>query len=411
MILPKPLRQTLLTPGIVKRLSALSWFSYPFIVFTLSRLFLTLVGYVAEVALPSQSGNGFWQINAENLFLDIWARWDSSYYLNIVDAGYFFHPGEKSTVAFFPLYPLLVDLLNSLLQSPVLAGILVSNFCFLLALGFLYQLTKLELGEAAARRTVFFLCIFPTSFFFSAVYTESIFLLFALASMYFARTKRWGWAGIMGALCASSRIVGVIMWGVMGLEWLKHHGWQLTKIHKKTTWACLWPALRQDWRSLLAISATPLGLLSYMYFLLLNFSDATAFMTVQAAWGRESLGTLAILYRDFSGLSHQHLLSGQGDIWWHVIFDSSAFFLALGSSFFIWKRLGSSYALYVILSALIPSLSSTQSLMRYILGMFPVFMMLGLWSRNERLAELLKMLFPLLGGLFFALFVNWYFVA
>ncbi len=396
---------------VSEKVKGFSWFGYPLSVFFLSRTLLLIVGYVAEVAFPSQKGQGFYQINSENLLLDIWARWDSSYYLNIVDTGYFFHPGEKSTVAFFPLYPLMVDLLNSVVKNPVLAGIVISNLCFLAALAFFYLLTRLELGEKVARRSIFYLCFFPTSFFFSAVYTESTFLLFALASMYFARKQRWGWAGIMGALCANSRIVGVIMWGVMGLEWLKYHGWQLSKIHKKATWAGLWPALKQDWRSLLAISATPLGLLSYMVFLQQNFYDSIAFMTVQAAWGRESLGTLAILYRDLTGLSQQHFLTGQGDIWWHVFFDSSAFFLALGSSFFIWRRLGSSYAIYVLLSALVPSLSSTQSLMRYILGMFPVFMMLGLWGENATLDKGLNMLFAMLSALFFALFVNWYFVA
>ena len=392
-------------------LKQLAWLGYPLMMFFLSRTLLILVGYVAEIALPSQQGQDFWQISSENIFLDIWARWDSGYYLNIVESGYFFHPGEKSTVAFFPLYPLLLDLLNGLINNPVLAGIWISNVSFVAALAFFYLLCRLELGEQVARRSLFYLCFFPTSFFFSAVYTESSFLLFAVASMYFARKQRWGWAGIMGAICASSRIVGVIMWGVIGLEWLKRHGWQLSKIQQKSTWSCLWPALRQDWRSLVAISATPLGLLAYMYFLQQNFADAFAFMTVQAAWGRESLGTLAILYHDINGLAQQELLTGQGDIWWQVVFDSAAFFLAISSSFFIWRRLGSSYALYVLLSAVIPSLSSSQSLMRYILGMFPVFMMLGLWGQSKHIHQGLSMLFAMLLALFFTLFVNWYFVA
>jgi len=393
------------------QLTRYTWLRHILSIFFVSRLLLVIVGYVAEIALPSQTGQDFWQINSQNIFLDIWARWDSGYYLNIVQDGYFYRPGEKSTVAFFPLYPLFVDFLDSLLKNPVLAGIMVSNSCFIAALIFLYKLTHLELGEEAAKRAVTYLCIFPTSFFFSAVYTESTFLVFAVASLYFAKKKRWGWAGIMGMLCASSRIVGVIMWGVVGLEWLRLHGWTLTKVYKKEAWLGFVGGLKSDWHSLVALSAIPLGLFSYMVFLKQSFTDPIAFWSVQAAWGRESLGTIAILIRDIGGLLSQDIMTGQGDIWWHVGFDSLALLSALVISVFIWRKLGSSYALYVLLSALIPSLSSTQSLMRYFLVMFPIFMLLGYWGKHKAVHETLSLSFSVLAGLFFALFVNWYFVA
>ncbi|MEO0597264.1 MAG: hypothetical protein AAF126_14235, partial [Chloroflexota bacterium] len=93
------------------------------------------------------------------------------------------------------------------------------------ALIFLYRLTAFEFDDETAGRTVFYIAAFPTAFFFSAVYTESTFLLFSVGAFYFARKGEWGWASVMGMLCAGSRIVGVIRFGVIGLEWLRLHGW------------------------------------------------------------------------------------------------------------------------------------------------------------------------------------------
>jgi len=77
----------------------------------------------------------------------------------------------------------------------------------------------------------------------------------------------------------------------------------------------------------------------------------------------------------------------------------------------IWRRLGASYALYCIISIVIPSTSGTGSLSRYALVVFPVFMMLGYWGRRQWLDRLLVITFSVLLGVFTTMFVNWIFVA
>jgi len=101
----------------------------------------------------------------------------------------------------------------------------------------------------------------------------------------------------------------------------------------------------------------------------------------------------------------------KGDIWWHVVLDLSAYFGVLFIAVAIWKRLGASYALYCIISIVIPSFSGTSSLSRYALVIFPAFMMLGYWGRRQWLDRAVVITFSVLLGILTAMFVNWVFVA
>jgi hypothetical protein len=223
------------------------WITRPLLAFIITRVIVFFSGYLAEIAIPGVTASGLYHVNPNNVFLDIWARWDSGFYLRVAEQGYWFQPGQQSGVAFFPLYPLLINVLKPIFGSYLAAGVIVSNSLFLGALIFLYNLTELEFGESAASRTVFYIAAFPTAFFFSAVYTESTFLFFSVATLYFARKRLWAWTMLFGLLCSASRIVGVVMWGAVMLEWLKAHGWLLSRIHTRQAWLNLWKGIRQDW--------------------------------------------------------------------------------------------------------------------------------------------------------------------
>ena len=384
------------------------WLTRPLLAFLVTRFIIFAGAYLAEIGIPSVTGEGFYHVNPSNVWLDVWARWDSAFYIRIVEDGYWFVPGQQSAVAFFPLYPLLVSLFQPLMGT-LAAGVFVSNVCLFGSLVFLYRLTELEFDANTAARTVFYIAAFPTAFFFSAVYTESTFLFFTVTAMYFARKRLWVWAGLFGLLCASSRIVGVVMWGVVGLEWLKMHGWTFSTVYKREAWVNLLRALRTDWLNLAAICMIPLGLVSYMLFLNHQFGDPVAFSTTQSAWGREMVGPFVVIYRDLASLAGGNFFTG--DIWWHVILDLTAYFAVLGIAIAIWRRLGASYALYCIISIVIPSTSGTSSLSRYALVIFPMFMMLGYWGRWRYLDRILIVSFSVLLGILTTLFVNWVFVA
>lgn len=384
------------------------WLTRPLLAFFITRLIVFFGAYLAEIAIPGMTGEGYYRVDPNNIWLDVWARWDSAFYLRIVEDGYWFVLGQQSSVAFFPLYPLLMSFFAPIIGT-LAAGVFVSNALFLGSLIFLYKLTELEFDAGSASRAVFYIAAFPTAFFFTAVYTESTFLFFTVSTMYFARKRMWAWAALFGLLCASSRIVGVVIWGIVGLEWLSAHGWTLGTIHKRQAWQNLFNALKTDWLNLLIICTIPLGLLSYMLFLYNAFGDPVAFSTTQSAWGREMLGPFVIIWRDLTALAGGNFFTG--DIWWHVILDLGAFFTVLGVAIAIWRRLGTSYALYCIISIVIPSMSGTSSLSRYALVIFPVFMMLGYWGNRQWLDRSLMIAFSVMLGVLTTMFVNWIFVA
>ncbi len=134
-------------------------------------------------------------------------RWDAAYYLQIAGHGY----AAAKAAAFFPLYPLTVAGLGAVLASTLVAGVVVSLVAFAVALYLLHRLAALELGERHARTAVLVLAFFPTALFFSAIYAEALLLALTLGAVYAARTGRWTWAGILGALAAATHNSGVLV--------------------------------------------------------------------------------------------------------------------------------------------------------------------------------------------------------
>ncbi|MCP4141807.1 MAG: hypothetical protein GY755_16290 [Chloroflexi bacterium] len=383
------------------------WLFQIVMVFTLSRLIIFGAAHIGNVMLPTDTGH--WMPEEIHPFWAMWARWDSQWYKWIVEQGYWLRPGQMSNVAFFPMYPLLVDILSSTFGiNIIIASIVISNTALLGAFLFLYKLALLEfVDKDSAYRTVFYLAFFPTSFFLSSMYTESLFLLCSVAVIYFARLRQWNLATLMGILASATRVVGVFTWGLVMWEWLRVHGWTLNQIHSQKAWLDLRRGIKQDWLELLIIGLIPLGLLSYMAFLKLNFGDSIAFASVQSAWNRENIGPFAVIANDLryifaDGFNQHNTLS-----FLNIITFVGAIGLALGA----WKRLGAGYSIYVLIMLVLPASSSSQSILRYVLVCFPIFMMLGEMGKNPKVDRYLSVGFASLLGLMTAIFVNWIFVA
>jgi hypothetical protein len=184
-------------------------------VFLAVRVGLMLVGYLAVAVIPARTlvsvpgwADTAYSPGLHNLFT-AFEKQDALWFLRIASAGY--RPTDGSA-AFFPLYPLVVRLVSALTGGhPLTAALLVSCLAFLLALIVLFDLTASELSEEAARRTVLYLAIFPTAFFFFAPYSESLFLLLAVLAFRGARTNRWWIAGLAGAGAAATRSIGLVL--------------------------------------------------------------------------------------------------------------------------------------------------------------------------------------------------------
>jgi Gpi18-like mannosyltransferase len=382
------------------------WLTYPLLAFAVTRLIIFGAGFLGSVMIPAESGH--WVADPDSAFLNTWAKWDSQYYVDIATDGYWYQPEQRSNVAFFPLYPILMRITAKFLGGNlILAGFVVSNLAFLAGLIYLFLLTELELDTGSAQRVVFYLAIFPTSFFYSSVYTESVFLLLSVACMYYARRRAWAAAALFGLLASTTRNLGVLLWGLVLWEWLRVQGWRIAWMFRSEAWAGLLSGLRQRWVELLVISIIPFGLLSYMAFLQQNFERPLAFIETQSAFGRENIGPVAVIQKNVTAIIHDEVNKG----WMTRVWNTITLLLFLALIPYIWIKFGEGYAIFALLQLLVPASSTTGSIIRYVLTIFPAFMLIADWGRHRWFDRTLSTAFAVLLGVFTILFASWIFVA
>ena len=155
-------------------------------------------------------------------FAETFAAWDSGWYFDIAQRGYYWSSSGQSSIAFFPLYPMLMRALAWPFgggdRALWIAGIALSYACLFLGLAVLHRLTaKMSGDRETARRTLLYIAVFPFAYFFTQVYTESLFLLTSVSAVAAAVASRWGWAGFFGALAALTRPNGILIALPLGL--------------------------------------------------------------------------------------------------------------------------------------------------------------------------------------------------
>lgn len=163
-------------------------------------------GMVARTDLPIEHRTR-WEAPIE-LRAPLYAKFDSGWYLAIIESGYGKPPpdGRPSRHAFFPLYPTAAKVLHDTFgMDGFHAGLLVAYICLFLAMSHFFREGVARLGESDAWASVAFLLLFPTAFFFVAVYAESMFLLFALLAFRDARAGPTAKAALWGLLLGLTR--------------------------------------------------------------------------------------------------------------------------------------------------------------------------------------------------------------
>ena len=139
----------------------------------------------------------------------IWERWDACWYMKIATYGY--EPGERS-VAFFPLFPAAVRLVGTVTRLPYpVAGLIVSAVAYVAGMTGLLRLVTTTHGLRVARSTMRYLSLFPVAFFLFAPFTEATFLAAAVWCLVFARERRWGLALPLAAVAGLTRAQGLLL--------------------------------------------------------------------------------------------------------------------------------------------------------------------------------------------------------
>jgi hypothetical protein len=366
------------------------------------------------------------------------ARWDSDWYLAIAGHGY--HP-DVSRTAYFPLYPLLMRAVGSLGPPLIVAGVLVSLCAFALALYGIHRLTTLELARVrgrisvvhsdaagVARLAVIVTAFSPMAFFFSAVYTDALYLALSVGVFWSARHGRWLWVGVLGALAGATRSTGLML-AVPALIIYLYGPREDRPPDLGVRGLC--PRYRPRW-DLLWLALLPVGVGAYCGWLALSGGDALGPFHAEQAWSRHFVGPYLGVWdgvkaafegaRQLLSFQNHHVyfkLAGGNPsvVAYHNLMELAFLLLAIPAVVGVLRRLPLAYGAYVLAAMALPlsypvAPQPLMSVPRYLVVLFPLGIWLAAWlwerPRLQRPAFALSVLLMLF---FTAEFSTWHWVA
>ncbi len=404
-------------------------------------LFVALVHWLI-VQIPATLAYRYGNLNAasppygrEPVPLDGWVgdivnpmrMWDGLWYRLVAIEGY---EGSTAKAAFWPLYPWTIRAVHNMFGIEwETAGYLIANICFLVALILLYRLVLLDFNPKIARTALWAIAIFPTAFFFSAVYTESPFLMLMVGALLAARVQRWWLAGAIGALAALTRSYGmflvlpfaVLMWQqygenikraplralAIGLPLLgpAFFSWHLDRV--QGNWQ-QWQDVQQEW----------------------NRYDARPWDTLRWAFQERSPQNAELGLRDGDGADWDWLGQLFDNFSWDLI-TSNAWRLELANSdtlelvctlLFIalaligFRLLPFYQTVYLLPGLLVPlfqpsSVHTLMSMPRFGLTLFPLFIVMAILLSERRITPFLAVLSAAMLVLLTVQFGQWYWVS
>jgi hypothetical protein len=287
-----------------------------------------------------------------------WDHWDAQHYLYLATHGYSATGDARNLIAFFPLYPALISAVAATGLPARTAALLISNVAGVVAAILLYELARQDLRENAAFRAAAFFVVFPTAYFLLVGYTEALFCVLAFGAVLAERRQRWLVAGLLGGLAAAARLTGLALLPLLAIE----------LFYARRT-------LREAWRAMLAPALVLLGFLTYLATNLLVLGDAFAFVTVQRQHWSHSLSAPWVGFADaIRGISWrvpwEKLTVGGG--------EAAGGITAYATTILSWLRLRPSDAAYAtVLTVMVTFLPFWLSIPRYLLAMYPLFLLVG----------------------------------
>jgi Dolichyl-phosphate-mannose-protein mannosyltransferase len=339
-----------------------------------------------ELLIPSSSPLWPW--------VGPWQRWDALWYEHIARSGY---GRGTADAAFSPLYPGLVHLLTQLTGAqPALAALLLSTVALTAALVVLHHLVRTDLAPGTADRTILYLSLAPVAFFLLAGYTESLFLLLAAGTLLAARRRRMGVAGGLAGLATLCRPTGVLLAAALLVEVLAD-----VRRRRRGSHPALTPAH-------LAVLLPLVAAAGWDLWIRVRLGVPGGALALQReVWGNHPVPPWTTLHD-----SLRTVLGGEHPEEALNLVSSLALLLALP---LMWGRLPASYVAYAAVSALPivcrESLVTPQeSSARYLLAVFPVFVLLARAGRRRWVDRLVLAGFPVLLGALVAHFAHFGFL-
>lgn len=334
-----------------------------------------------------------------------WANFDGVHYIHIARDGY--HQFDQ---AFFPLYPLLVRMLSWILpygeKGILMAGLILSNVFFIVGVYALYAYLKKLLTDTEALWAIVFLIAYPTAFYFSAMYTESLFLVLTAGSLYFAYKKRFLLSALLAGLSSFTRIQGVLL--LIPFIFMLYN-------HRKT----ISENAKHIFRSHALFLLSPfIGCAAYMVYLYYSTGDPIYFLTSQPAFSANRSTSIVLLPQVYFRYLKIFLTADRNFQYWVSVIEfisaTATLSFALWHAWISWmhkKMHDLGIALFSMGHVIMPTLTGTfSSVPRYSLFAFSTFIVLS-GARSTKMKIVILIISALLQCVFAMYFIQGYFIS
>ncbi len=373
------------------------------------RVAVLVVGYFAVVTIGIDRGMVGFAVSPDAA-LNLPSRFDAGWYGGIALDGYSFEGrfDKQQNVAFFPALPMLMRALGypmgaftpglppeRRMARVLWVGTLISIMAFVWAAIYLSRLARDTIGPDRASSAVALLGAYPFAVFFSAPYTESLFLLGAVAAIYHFRRGDLVRAAAWGLLVGLTRPNGCFLSVVLALMIFERL--RVSEIPKSPN--------HQITKFLAAASAPGVGMLIYSAYVHHLTGAWFGWARLHQAWGRsyQGLAPVTRAYGWFTDEGFLHVVEG-------LPFDTLnalGLIFALLMLWPVWRRLGFAYAAFVLVNIGPPLLAGgVLSMGRLTATLFPLFLALAA-SLSPRAFAPLVTAFAIGQGLVAALFFTW----
>jgi hypothetical protein len=369
------------------------------------RIWSAFLAFLTNVVFPDYQREQFTVFGSTHAFWDSFARYDSGWYFQIARFGYHYTPGGRDTIAFFPVYPMLMRHVGRLFgRAPsdlYIGGVFVSWVAFAIAMVGLYKLARLDLSPRQAGRAALLAAIFPFAFFYGAVYTEATFLAATVWTFYGFRNRRWVLGGLCGAVATATRVNGIMMWPALAwivwyLAWRRDGAANPVAVGRERMWSAA---------GLLLVGG---GVGAYSLYVYQLSGHPFEWAATMQRWGYYPGGAPWLaLGRLLSVLiAHPYSYLSAGAMAPYDTLNGVAALTFAASVPFIWYRLGAGYGLFMAANLWLP-LSSGQyeGVGRYCTVLFPFFIWVASATSRQGFTAVV-VIFAMLYTLCMALFVN-----
>ena len=336
-----------------------------------------------------------------------WQRFDTLRYTRIASQGYAF---EEDSV-FPPLYPLGIrifgDLFGGSHAAYMFTAILISNAACLGLFVVVYKLTAKEFDESLSARTLIYLALFPVGFFLMAPYTESLFILLAVTSIWAANRDKFVWAGVLGLLASLTRLTGWVLFVPLAYEfWRRYLGYGSWKI-EPSSW------YRRNIIALIMVFFPPLGMVLFIVYRWLIGLPSLPIIYAEYWYQRTGIPGVDLLTALNTMFAGGQARAGEFTLW----FDFFVTLLLIGTTIHAIFRFNRPtwgfYSGMLLLFILLPTseVKPLYSFSRYTLAFIPTFMLLAEYGRNPIIHRIILYTSLALYLYFSGQFVVWGWVA